>query len=265
MTMFGVTTPCVTRSRKPGGEVRLPRLPRHRHRRPGDGEARRVRPDRRRRSTSRRPRWPTKSSAAYSAGPRSGFDAIRAPACPSGSCGALDMVNFGARTRCPNSSGRRLHVHNSQRDVDADDGRENRAIALGSPASSTVDGPVRSHPGKRRLGDRRARASRSTTRRPTRRCSKRSAALSRRTPSRKLVAPAAAHQRPGVRRRAGRRLRAARGDAPTRHQPARDHAPIARQTCSSASARRSPPASRSSAAARGRACPPSAKRPAGST
>ena len=47
MTMFGVTTPCVTAVRAARRRRRVPRLPRHRHRRAGDGEAGRRRPDRR--------------------------------------------------------------------------------------------------------------------------------------------------------------------------------------------------------------------------
>ena len=43
LTMFGVTTPCVQAvDQAAGGRLRLPGLPRHRHRRPVDGEAGRL-------------------------------------------------------------------------------------------------------------------------------------------------------------------------------------------------------------------------------
>ena len=49
LTMFGVTTPCVTRSRRePARSVRLSRLSRDRDGRPSDGETGRQRPARRR-------------------------------------------------------------------------------------------------------------------------------------------------------------------------------------------------------------------------
>ncbi len=59
LTMFGVTTACVTRVAAPPRRPRPADLPRHRHRRPGDGGPRRQRhargPDRRHHHRGRRP------------------------------------------------------------------------------------------------------------------------------------------------------------------------------------------------------------------
>ena len=82
--------------------VRLPRLPRHRHRRAEHGEARRLGPARRRarhhhhrggrRDRGRRAHRPA----------RRGWTSSRSAAIPYvGSCGALDMVNFWARPTVP--------------------------------------------------------------------------------------------------------------------------------------------------------------------
>ena len=101
LTMFGVTTPAVQAvTQRAGGRLRLPRLPRHGHRRAGDGGARRLAGCSRRCSTSPRPRSPTCSWAASSPATEDRFGAAIRTGLPYvGSVGALDMVNFGAARR----------------------------------------------------------------------------------------------------------------------------------------------------------------------
>ena len=98
LTMFGVTTPAVTQvAELLARRLRLPRLPRHRNRRPRHGEAGRQRPCWSASSTSPPPRSATSCSAACcSAGPDR-LGAIARTGVPYvGSVGALDMVNFRA-------------------------------------------------------------------------------------------------------------------------------------------------------------------------
>ena len=138
LTMFGVTTPCVQAvTAALEARLRLPRLPRHRHRRPVDGEAGRQRPDRRRDRRHHDRGVPTCWSAAPWPAPRTGFGAIARTGVPYvGSVGALDMVNFGAAGHgagavqgpeplCPQSPGH----------ADADDARGERARSAAGSAS----------------------------------------------------------------------------------------------------------------------------------
>ena len=62
-----------------------------------------------------------------------------------GSCGALDMVNFGARETVPEKfSGRLFHVHNPQVTLMRTTADENRAIGLWiSQRLNAMTGPVR--------------------------------------------------------------------------------------------------------------------------
>ncbi len=159
--MFGVTTPCVQAvvEAARGDELRLPRLPRHRRRRPVDGEARRLGPARRRdrRHDDRDRRRDRRRRAVGRAD--AGSTSSRARPLPYvGSCGALDMVNFGAWDTVPERfQGRKLYRHNADGDADAHDGRrECRAIgALHRRQAQRDDRPgALPHPRRRRLGDR---------------------------------------------------------------------------------------------------------------
>ena len=98
LTMFGVTTPCVTQvAEAPRRRLRLPRLPRHRHRRAHDGEARRQRRARRRhRRHDHRGLRPAASAACSRAGPDRLGAIARTPRPLCRLVGALDMVNFWA-------------------------------------------------------------------------------------------------------------------------------------------------------------------------
>ena len=107
------------------GRLRLPRFPRHRHRRAGHGSARRFRPARRlprphhhrgRRHAGRRhPRRPTRIGSARRS----------APACPMSARPARSTWLISARaTPCRRSSdSRKFVIHNAERDADAHDAR----------------------------------------------------------------------------------------------------------------------------------------------
>ena len=115
LTMFGLTTPCVQAVCKQlEARVRLPRVPRHRHRRPERWRSSPTRACSPACSTSPPPRSPTRSWAACSPPARRGWTFSRRPTIPYvGSCGALDMVNFWARPTVPaRFKDRTLHVHN---------------------------------------------------------------------------------------------------------------------------------------------------------
>ena len=115
LTMFGLTTPCVQAvTQAARGALRLPRLPRHRHRRPVDGEAGRLGPARRRdRRHHHRDRRRARGRRAVRRARAAGRDAS-GPRMPYvGSCGALDMVNFWAMDTVPAQfRSRKLHRHN---------------------------------------------------------------------------------------------------------------------------------------------------------
>ena len=157
-------------------------------------------------STRRRPSCATTSSAACSPpGPTGSRRRARAGLPQVVSLGALDMVNFGARdTVPPQFEDRNLYVHNpsitlmrTTRGGVRGARPPDRAQAVrGDRAGRAV------RPARRRLDDRRRRASRSTTPRPTRRCSTRCAPGS--ATNVELVELRLQRQRRGVRRRDGR-------------------------------------------------------------
>lgn len=92
-----------------------------------------------------------------------------------GSCGALDMVNFGARETVPERyRDRNLYVHNPAGDAHAHHCRgvpPDRGVPRPQAQRLRRPGALPAARG-RRVAARRARASRSTIRRPTRRCSR---------------------------------------------------------------------------------------------
>ena len=133
MTMFGVTTPCVTQVRQRLEAQGYDCLVFHAtgHRRAGDGKTCRER------AARRRARHHHDGS-----GRRSGRAAYSRPAPPDStssfekkipyvmSLGALDMVNFGSRdTVPPQFRERKLHVHNSQVTLMRTTAEENRQFA----------------------------------------------------------------------------------------------------------------------------------------
>ena len=267
LTMFGVTTPCVTRvSELLERRLRLPGVPRHRHRRPGDGEAGRRRADHRRAGHHHhRGVRPADGRRLARGGGR--FDAIARTRVPYvGSCGALDMVNFGARDTVPERyRDRILYVHNPQVTLMRTTPEENERIgALDRRQAQPLrrPGPV-PDPRGRRLRDRRA-----------------GAAVPRPRGGRGAVRGAGARVPPGpgpaadprcrstsTTRRSPTRWSAFRRDQLTQIDPDQRgwrHAQ-ARRSCSSSSTDGRPRASRSSAAGPVPACRPSARRPAAST
>ena len=189
-----------------------------------------------------------------------------------GSCGALDMVNFGAWDTVPERfKARKLYRHNPTVTLMRTTADECRAIGDFIAAKlNAMRGPVRflipeggvsaiDRPGQPFHDPEADRAL--------------FAAIEQRFRSgadRKLHAPAAAHQRRGLRRRAGRRLARSRQAArPARgapDHPRADHAPHRQIDPARALPRqdRRRPADRS-AAAPAPACRPSARRPAAST
>ena len=140
--------------------LRLPGVPRHRHRRALDGEPRRFRPARRPSSTSRRPRSPTCWSAACSPADRDRFGAAIRTGLPCVvSVGAMDMVNFGPRDTVPERfRSRRFVVHNPERHADAHHAaRRTAPSANGSASGSTrCRAGALAAAGRRRFAARRA-------------------------------------------------------------------------------------------------------------
>ena len=133
---------------------------------------------------------------------------------------------------------RKLHVHNPNVTLMRTTAEECRAHRrLHRRQAQRMRGPgALPDPRRRRVGDRRAGQAVLRSRRPTRRCSTRiDAELPRRHRPQARCA-CRSHQRPGVRRRAGRRLRRDRRDAARRRRATDSHARIARQTSSSGSA-----------------------------
>ena len=134
------------------------------------------------RSTSRRPSWPTSSSAACCRPGPDRLEAVGRAGIPQVvSLGALDMVNFGPRDTVPEQL-RGPQPLRAQPDdhADAHDARgDGRARAPDRRASSTAPTGRRCS-SCRCAASRRStsRASRSTTPRPTRRCSPRCARAS---------------------------------------------------------------------------------------
>ena len=113
------------------GRLRLPGLPRHRHRRAVDGEARRRRACSPACSTSRPPRSPTSWSAACFAPARSGWTCSRAPRIPY--VGSSARSTWSTSGRCDTVperfAARRLHRHNAERHADAHHGRRRTAAS----------------------------------------------------------------------------------------------------------------------------------------
>ena len=276
LTMFGVTTPCVQAvAEAPGGRLRLPRVPRHRRRRPVDGEARRLGPARRRdrrldhrdRRRDRRRRALGRADAAWTCS--------RATRCPMSAPAARSTWSISAPgTRCRSASRRRkLYRHNPTVTLMRTTADECRAIGEFIAAKlNAMRGPVRFLiPEGGRLGDRRARASPSTTRRPTARCSRRSSSASAAGTDRKLLrlplhindeafadALVAAWREVSQAARAGARARLTRREHDhATHRPTDTARTLPRQD-------RRRPADRS-AAAPAPACRPSARKPAAST
>ena len=146
-TMFGVTTPCVTRAREALEEqgLRGARVPRHGHGRKGHGGAGRGRPPERRarRDDDGAVRRPRRRRALRRPGPAGGRGA--APACRrSVSLGALDMVNFGARdTVPPKFEDRNLYVHNPSVTLMRTTPEEMRGAGAADRRASSPRPPVR--------------------------------------------------------------------------------------------------------------------------
>ena len=113
--MFGVTTPCVTRARERLEELGYEVLVFHATGTGGQPSSRwPPAATWSARSTSRRPSWPTTSSAASSRPAPTGLRPSARTGIPQVvSLGALDMVNFGPRDTVPERfEGRNLYVHN---------------------------------------------------------------------------------------------------------------------------------------------------------
>ena len=164
-TMFGVTTPCVdARARAAGGaRLRSARVPRHRHRRPGDGGAGDATASSPACWTSPPPSWPTSWSAASCRPARTGWRPR-----PSGYAagGLARRARHGqlraAPTRCPSVS-RDRNALRAQPDGDADAHharRRTRELGAGSPRK--LNGAARPDRAVRPAGA----ASRRSTRRP---------------------------------------------------------------------------------------------------
>ena len=145
--MFGVTTPCVQQlAAALERRLRMPRVPRHRHRRPVDGEAGRCRPD----PPGVIDITTTEVCDLLFGGvfpaTEDRFGAIIRKRIPYvGSVGALDMVNFGAPDTVPERyRGRKLHVHNPQVTLMRTTAEENAAMGrwIGERLNR-MDGPVR--------------------------------------------------------------------------------------------------------------------------
>ena len=199
----------------PRGRVRLPRLPCHRRRRPVDGKARRLGPaGRRDRRLHHRDRRRDRSAACSRPGPTRLDVFARRPLPYVGSCGALDMVNFGAWDTVPERfKGRRLYRHNPTVTLMRTTVDECRAIgAFLADKLNAMTGPVRfllpeggvssiDRPGQPFHDPEADRALFETI----------DAALSRRRRP-EARPPAAEHQRRGLRRRPGRRLARGRGE-----------------------------------------------------
>ena len=132
LTMFGVTTPCVTAVRRALEDrgYRLPRLPRHRGRRPGHGGAGRGRAD------PRRPRHHDHRGgrSARRRGLPCGPDRFE-PILEAGipyvlSLGRSTWSTSGPWAPCPEPfRNRKLHVHNAQVTLMRTTPEENRAFA----------------------------------------------------------------------------------------------------------------------------------------
>ena len=185
-----------------------------------------------------------------------------------GSCGALDMVNFGRWIRVPAPfADRQLYEHNAQRHADAHHAEENARIGrLDRETLNRMDGAgALPDPEGGVSGCSMRPENRSMTRKRTRSCSRPSRPnLPRRQQRRKLIRLAHAHQRSA---NSPRRWRP-HSTSHRQRRPARPAMPdrIARQDLlDEVSATWSPAASRSSAAAPAPASRRNARRPAAST
>ena len=272
LTMFGVTTTVrAAGHRAAQGRVRLPRLPRHRHRRPVDGEAGRLR------APVRRHRRDDDGSLRHDDGRRvpgrpriASAPSIRARLPYVGSVGALDMVNFGAPETVPERyKGRTFYPHNPQVTLMRTTAEENERMGrwIGERLNRMEAPGALPAAGGRRL---RARRARPALPRSRRRCRPVQGAGADRAPDLQPAAdpPAASHQRSAVCRALVEAFRCAPRQRPAARRRAGDAEPCHDSSAppSSTSSRPwSPAASPSSAAAPARACRPSARRPAAST
>ena len=240
--------------------IRLPGVPRHRYGRAVDGEAGRFR-----HVVGVLDITTTEvadlSSAASSRPAEDRFGAIARTGVPYvGSCGALDMVNFGGIDTVPQRfADRKFHVHNPQVTLmrtTAEENARDRAL-IGEQAQPVQRAGAFPDSRRRRLAARRAGTGvlrsggrRGAVRRAGARTSSRPTAggwSGCRTTSTTRSSPRRC-------RRRSTRLRRLNHDAPLRDRAAR---PLPRHDRA--------PASRSSAAAPAPGCPPSARRPAAST
>ena len=177
LTMFGVTTPCVTAVTERLGDDVDPLVfhatgtgGRAMEKLVDDGL---IGPC----STSPRPRSATCWSAGCSPPARTGWTRSPAPGCPmSARCGALDMVNFGAPATVPEPfAGRLFYEHNPQVTLMRTTVAEN--VEIGRFLAGKLNacpGPVRVPAAHRAASPRWTRPGRpSTTPRRTPRCSRR--------------------------------------------------------------------------------------------
>ncbi len=175
-TMFGVTTPAVTRARERLEELGYEVLVFHATGTGGQSMEALVRraaslPGC---STSRRPSWPTSSSAASSPRARTGSRRRVRPACPRWSRSERSTWSTsGPRTRCPSASPNATYTSTTRRSRScAPPRRRTPSSEGGSPRSST--GPARPRSSSCRWAAYRpstSTASPSMTPRPTRRSS----------------------------------------------------------------------------------------------
>jgi uncharacterized protein (UPF0261 family) len=169
------------------GRLRLPGLPRHRHRRAEHGEARRLGLLAGVIDVSTTEVADEIVGGVLSAGPTR-LDVFARHAMPYvGSCGALDMVNFGAWDTVPERFRAAPVPPQPHGDADAHHADECRAIGASSPPSSTPWRPgALPDPEKAASRPSTSPASRSTTPRPTACCSHHRAAVPP-GPQRKLL------------------------------------------------------------------------------
>ena len=147
ITMFGVTTPCVQAlAKRLEAGLRLPGLPRHRHRRPGRWRASPIRGCWRRLSISPPPRSPTCWSAASSRRPPTGSarHPHRHSLCRLGRRAATWSISVRATACRSKFRNRNFVIHNPNVTLMRTTRDENRAIGewIGARLNE-MNGPVR--------------------------------------------------------------------------------------------------------------------------